>query len=223
MINKLIWDSEFFGLEVGNTSNENTIIDISGYDLIYFFSKENKALETNNYYKNFEETKVVFQKSISQNNALDNKICSVFKTNYQIEDLYELAFESGKHSRFKLDTNFKKNSFELLYKKWVENSIFNGFANEVFLYQENNKTIGFVTIKISENIGNIGLIAVNPSFQGKGIGKKLIDAAEEYLYQNKVRFLNIPTQLENIAACNFYTKAGYQIIEQTNIKHYWKK
>jgi dTDP-4-amino-4,6-dideoxy-D-galactose acyltransferase len=34
--------------------------------------------------------------------------------------------------------------------------------------------------------------------------------------------LHIPTQLANKAACGFYTKLGYKIIEKLIIKHYWR-
>jgi len=32
----------------------------------------------------------------------------------------------------------------------------------------------------------------------------------------------IPTQKENILACNFYKKNGYSVKEETVIKHYWR-
>lgn len=45
---------------------------------------------------------------------------------------------------------------------------------------------------------------------------------EEYCLNNNIYELRIPTQKENVLVCTFYNKNGYQIIEETIIKHYWR-
>ena len=66
------------------------------------------------------------------------------------------------------------------------------------------------------------MIAVDKEHQGKGIGRQLINKVENTLYQEGIKILRIPTQLENTEACFFYKKVGYAIIENKPIKHYWK-
>ena len=61
-----------------------------------------------------------------------------------------------------------------------------------------------------------------PNSQGKGFGKNLLKKVENFCLENNVKTLHIPTQLENITACNFYTKLGYEISEKIIIKHFWK-
>ena len=96
------------------------------------------------------------------------------------------------------------------------------FADNLYVYLEDNNTVGFVTYKINNDFATIGLIAVNPNYQGRGIGGKLLKFVENKLIENNIKILLIPTQFQNEEACFFYKKHGYQIHETTIINHYWK-
>ena len=225
MINRLDWDSNFFEIEIGELiSQENfNYENADTFDLFYIKSNKDFELEINNFENTFSENKVVFSKILNFSKRSKNNIFSVSKIDYKIEDIYELAYESGKFSRFFLDNNFTMEKFKELYKKWVDNSISKLFADDLFVYQEDNKTIGFLTYKIKNEIATIGLIAVSQNQQGKGIGGKLLNYLENFLFKSNINILSIPTQENNIAACNFYKKQGYNINEKTIVKHYWKK
>lgn len=224
-VNKLDWDSDFFNIKVGEIINPNTnfIVLKEKFDLIYLKSEKNCEAKIEGYVNSFTETKVLFYKLIDQKREINQNIFSVSEANSKIEDLYNLAFESGKMSRFNLDKKFGRTKFEKLYVKWVDNSINKVFADDVFVYQENNQTLGFVTYKTENNFATIGLIAVDSFSQGKGIGGKLIDAVENKLISDGVFKLLIPTQLENTNACGFYRKKEYKISQTTVIKHFWRK
>ena len=224
-IKRLDWDSDFFKIEIGEliklNSNQGNIL----YDLIYVKQIENNEFEIENFLNTFKETKIVFKKELNKENKIldiDN-IFDFDSRKINAELLYPLAFESGKFSRFKLDTKFGNDKFELLYKKWVDNSISKIFADKIFYYQSEKEVIGFVTVKNSNDFSTIGLIAVNNNYQGKGIGKQLINFVENYCLVLNINELRIPTQKENISACNFYMKLGYSIFEKLVLKHYWKK
>ncbi len=225
MINRLDWDSNFFEIEIGELICQEHFNygNADVFDLLYIKSNKDFELEINNFENVFSETKVVFSKNLNFLETSNKNIFSFDKINYNIEEIYELAFESGKFSRFFLDNNFRKEKFKELYKKWVDNSISKLFADDLFVYQEDNKTIGFVTYKVKNEIATVGLIAVSPNQQGKGIGSKLLNYLEIFLYESNIHTLLIPTQKSNLAACNFYKKQGYSINEKTIIKHYWKK
>jgi len=224
MIKRLDWDSNFFGIKIGELIYEPQVNlkNSLDFDLLYLKSKENFELEITNFTNNFSETKLTFIKKLIENHFESSNIFSVDEIDYQTNDIYELAFESGKYSRFFLDKNFKLNKFQELYTKWVDNSILKIFADETLIYQEDNQIMGFVTYKINNDMATIGLIAVNPDFQGKGIGGKLLQFVEKKLSKKKIKSLSIPTQQNNVAACNFYKKQGYKIYETTFVKHYWK-
>lgn len=223
-IKKLDWDSDFFNIKVGEIINPDIdlIVLNEDFDLIYSKSDVNNEVRIDGFINSFFETKVLFTKEIVQKKEISKNIFSISKVNIDINFLYDLAFESGKMSRFNLDKKFGRTKFEELYKKWIDNSLNKQFADEVLVYQEDGKTLGFVTYKTYHDFGTIGLIAVDSLVQGKGIGSKLIDAVENHLLKASIYKLNIPTQLENKNACSFYEKKDYKIIETTTIKHFWK-
>jgi dTDP-4-amino-4,6-dideoxy-D-galactose acyltransferase len=41
------------------------------------------------------------------------------------------------------------------------------------------------------------------------------------LIESNIFTLEVPTQLDNIQACRFYEKCGFQIKEIKNIYHFW--
>jgi dTDP-4-amino-4,6-dideoxy-D-galactose acyltransferase len=224
MVKKLQWDSDFFNLNVGEIIYDENyeMEDISNYDLIYLFSDEEFDLKIPNFENSFSETKVVFIKNTETYQQTSKLILKVDEVSVTKEQLYLLAYESGKNSRFLLDNKFNENLFKNLYQTWIDNSINKKFADDILVYFEENKLKGFVSYKINNDNASVGLIAVNSDYQGKGIGAKLLNYLENLLFEKGVHQLTIPTQLDNIQACNFYQKQGYSIKNKTSIKHYWK-
>ena len=224
-IKPLDWDSNFFNKKIGllDLSKDCDFSEIQNdFDLIYVLSDKEIAIEITNYKPSYSENKIVFSKKIvKKNESTDINIISELEDSPR-KEIYELAFESGKFSRFKLDTNFHQTEFEKLYKKWVDNSFNKEFADAVLVYKEQNKVLGFVTYKVWDTDATIGLIAVCSKHQGRGIGKKLIQYVEMELADKRVDELRIPTQLQNEMACKFYKGLGYEIMENKILKHYWK-
>lgn len=224
----LEWDSSFFKRKVGELKYEDSVqalIADNDYDFIIVKQIEDKEVvfEKHLFKQNHSETKIIFSKRIIQNNSNTDKcIVSAFDTSYSMQELYDLAFESGKFSRFNLDTNIQRSEFEILYKEWVDNSLNKSFADAVLVYKDEDTILGFITYKVIGNHANIGLLAIKPENQGKGIGSKLVSAVENILFEKGITELSIPTQLQNKQACEFYIKIGYTIIEKLLIKHFWK-
>jgi GNAT superfamily N-acetyltransferase len=224
-IKYLEWDSSFFHKKIGllELNADIQFFDMENdYDLIYVISDKEIPINIANFRKSYSETKVIFSKMLVKGNkTTGNNIISVSDI-YPKKEIYDMAFESGKFSRFNLDANFNKLEFKRLYKKWVDNSYTKEFADNVLVYKHQNISVGFVTYKVYGNYAKVGLIAVSPEHQGKGIGRKLLEAVEIELVDINVIELRIPTQLQNETACKFYSKMGYTIIEEKIVKHYWK-
>ncbi len=107
MIKKLDWDSDFFQIKVGEfilNNNKNEIGKID-FDLIYVKSDSEFQLDITGFEKTFTEIKTIFSKSNSFFNQSNQEIKRISDVKYNINELYDLAFESGKYSRFKLDKN----------------------------------------------------------------------------------------------------------------------
>lgn len=224
MIAEKKWDSDFFNLKIGevNFADGKDYSNFQYYDLLYVVSDEDFDLQIDGFTNSFSEQKVKFHKKLSEILQTNENVFSHSEIEYNIQELYQLAFESGKHSRFLLDKNFGTEKFKELYRLWIDNSISKTFADDVFLYKNNQEIAGLLTYKTTDDNATVGLIAVSNKHQGKGIGGILLKHLETILYQKGITSLTIPTQFENKQACNFYSKQGYSIFENTFIKHFWK-
>ncbi|WP_395044763.1 GNAT family N-acetyltransferase [Flavobacterium sp.] len=224
MVKYLDWDSNFFKIKVGELIFDKLdfLIDFSNFDLIYIKSEQDFDLNLNDFKNSFSETKAIFTKSPEKKDLSTKFIFSINEVENIVKDLYILAFESGKNSRFLLDKNFNNEKFKELYQIWIDNSISKIIADDVFVYVENNKLLGFISYKINDNNATVGLFAVDNNQQGKGIGGKLLSHLENVLTEKNIKKLIISTQLSNIQSCKFYTKQGYQIEKKIYLKHYWK-
>jgi len=232
-INYLEWDSDFFKKNIGFINiDENFNFEIfkqetkqKEYNLIYLFENSSNNFKNNNIFFNFNSDKVCFEKDIYIKHKIDCNIIE-YDDNILTSELEQLAYSSGKYSRFKLDTNFDKNDFFRLYKTWILNSINKQIADYVFVIKEYNIIKAMVTLKIinkQEVFGEIGLISVTDDAQGKGYGKALINACENILFINKINKLYVSTQSINTKACSFYFKCGFKEKEKNTIYHYWVK
>ena len=227
-LNKLEWDSHFFNLEIAemhliNAHNESIKDNaLLKYDLIVLKNTNDRGIKINNFLKSFNEVKITFLKELEENTIKDSIEVLDTDSHPMPEDtFYDLAFESGQHSRFKLDTNIKKSYFRELYRTWVKNSLNKSFADKVLYIKNDKEIIGFVTIKLNADDASIGLIAISNKHQGKGLGNVLLKSAENFCINNGRYYLKIPTQKKNIQACKFYHKNGYTIDEQLYITHFW--
>jgi len=79
-----------------------------------------------------------------------------------------------------------------------------------FVFEDKN-LIGYIIISFNQNIGRIISIAVHPSHRKKGIGKKLLDRAEEKVKQSNIRSIVLEVSTKNRDALNFYLSNKYKI------------
>lgn len=225
----LEWDSNFFGLKVGRvdiTSSEQSInlvfqkqILKDQYDLIYIFG--NHGISFNDVDAKLIDKKVVF--SIKELPEFEyNKSVMAWPVEYGLSDeLLELALESGKYSRFKMDYKMPSGSYERLYTRWIEQSVCHSIATDVFCYMIDNKPCGLVTIDIKNGIGNVGLVAIHANYQHQGIGTSLLRHVIRFAHEKQCMKLSVATQMNNNAACHLYKKCGMEIESITNIWHWW--
>lgn len=228
-IERLKWDSQFFGIEIGRTNygHLSTVSEdeVKKYDLLYLIEKkpireDMRLLGRNNL---FVDCKLVYSKQISNIKYSVNSSIKKYNGSCMLnEQLYSLAYLSGKYSRYKLDKNFALGKFEEMYRAWVDNSISGVMADYVFYIESNGKVCAFVTLKITHEEGVIGLIATDNYNQGKGLGRSLILKCEEVLLSKGIGRLNVATQASNQIACMFYEKCGMSVAEKTFIYHSWK-
>ena len=81
---------------------------------------------------------------------------------------------------------------------------------KVYAYSENGEYKGIIAFKIKEQTAEILGIAVNPEYQGKGIGSRLINYIFSKFAVNKV------TAETDDDAIGFYKKYGFAVADINN-------
>lgn len=231
-LTELEWDSRFFGHKIGkielrelgadDVEREVTRARQLGFALLYLFGEPRVPLSSPWLKGNhgcLVDIKVMYAKSGLARKA--GFASTVWREPAEIGQLYELAYESGKYSRFKLDPRFGLESFQRLYRAWVDNSVSGAVADDILVYREGGRLGGFCTVKYRADQATIGLIAVAPDHQGKGIGRDLCEAVETRSIHRGCHGIAVATQMANAGACRFYEKMGMKIVESTDIYHLW--
>lgn len=230
----LDWDSHFFGLKIGRVNvNSQTISSLNSvlenareqqYVLLYVFcesgvSVSQKVLHA--YNGQFVDHKVIYEQTL--NGAYPAPKLPI-QTNDAADDrmgLYELAYQSGKYSRYHVDPNFGEATFQRLYRQWIDNSISGILADEVFVHKTGQSITGFVTLKKMGDTGVIGLIATEVNQRGKGIGTTLLKHVKYHSENIGIARLEVATQRRNEMACRFYEKNQFCIKNASNVYHFW--
>lgn len=231
MIRKLDWDSEFLGARVGAIDYKDEIVQIESlahsFDLIYFFTNSPFKFPiafTEYFSVSLTDEKVTYHKKILGVNAPDESIRILEKEFIPSEQVISIAIQSGMHSRFNIDKLFPKEKFRELYRLWCVNSINRKIAEEVFVYEMDGVIAGLITVGIKNGIPDIGLLAVDEVYRGKGIGQKLVAAVEYWaINQKQAGELQVVTQAANLPACMFYKKTGFYLQQKQYVYHCWKK
>jgi dTDP-4-amino-4,6-dideoxy-D-galactose acyltransferase len=232
MIEKLSWDSSFFGYNVGKVDlfnsvdfqEEKFVSEAQDYSLVYLFSKEKLYADV----LDLVDEKIILFRETQQFTVTQNKFdfCleSFSAKVHDIDDLRELGLQSGIYSRFNIDPNFKNNEYQKLYLKWVEESIAGNLAFDIIVAISNSKLIGFITLKEkSKTLSEIGLIATDVAYRGKGVGIRLIQEAISRSFQQGYNIIQVATQSSNIPALALYNKGGFRFQKKIIIYHYWNK
>lgn len=99
------------------------------------------------------------------------------------------------------------------YALWAEKAVLGTFDHQCLLVMDSlGQPAGFVTLRdLHDGSARIGLLAVFPDAQGKGIGSSLMSAAKQWCHGHGLQRLRVATQMSNIAALRLYIRSGASI------------
>lgn len=83
-------------------------------------------------------------------------------------------------------------------------------GDNFLLKDSENRIKGYVSIENINNIGNVNFIAIDPQFQGDGMGSKLLSVAETKMETDEYRLHTEGNKMQNLI---FYNKNGWTIYE----------
>lgn len=75
-----------------------------------------------------------------------------------------------------------------------------------------NKTAGFIALKLERDRLAIDMLAVDPNYQGRGIGTRLMRQAERTSREHGLREVVLWVDEANVQAQRFYIKHGYEAV-----------
>jgi [ribosomal protein S18]-alanine N-acetyltransferase len=128
----------------------------------------------------------------------------------QSTDLHKIV--ELEHRCFSKQNAYSKRQLQYLITKAnscclaeVENEIIRGFI--IVLYRKGSRVAGIETI------------SVDPCYQGMGIGRKLLIAAELEMYPRSISRVRLEVSSGNMPAIHLYEKLGFKIIK--TLKDYY--
>lgn len=111
---------------------------------------------------------------------------------------------------------FTSELYPYLYRTWDEWEVigmYNTDSEYCMVAEVDDQLAGFIlgTIinKISWTYGYITWLGINPQFQRRGVGDRLVDKLIERMIEDGVRFMLVDTDPENTPAINFFTRKGF--------------
>lgn len=78
------------------------------------------------------------------------------------------------------------------------------------LILEKNKIVGFIILLVRAGECEIMNIAVDPDFQGQGLGWQLMQHAFTFCRENNLTQMHLEVRASNVNAIQFYERCGFQ-------------
>jgi ribosomal protein S18 acetylase RimI-like enzyme len=89
-------------------------------------------------------------------------------------------------------------------------------SSKIFVVELEDRVVGFIILHThlwdDGEVGFIDEIIVTEKFQGKGLGKLLMNKAEEYFRKNKIKRYELMSSTKS-KAFKFYQKIGFKVIK----------
>ncbi len=222
---KLEWDSEFFGFNVGYISclrltpnierHIKKFIRRSKIDMVEYLCNchDRESVETsekNGY--SFVDMRLTFEQ------FLDRPFSVAVRSGYtlrkaqeeDIDPLKQIAKDIYQYSRYYFDSNFDRQKVVDFYRSWVEKAVRGQFDDFAFILCEEDIPVGFCTIKkLRKNAVSIGLFGLSSQIKGAGLGGYLLNLSLEQLRQEGIEYVEVVTQGRNYEAQRLYQRCGF--------------
>ncbi|GAB3579700.1 GNAT family protein [Hymenobacter daeguensis] len=235
-IELLAWDSQFLGFGVARlllhrlaaTALRQRVADArqAGLRLLYLVCSPDDALSNaaaREAGATLVDRKVTFAMPIEAEAEQLAVSPNIYPATAATAPLESLALQSGEYSRFRLDKHFAPGTYERLYRQWLHNSLARTLAREVLVYRPAPATpeLGLLTLGLKQGCADIGLLAVDGSSRGRGVGTALVQAARQLTAAWGLPALQVVTQQDNRPACAFYQRCGFRVQAVEHLYHLW--
>jgi GNAT superfamily N-acetyltransferase len=128
-------------------------------------------------------------------------------TGEDVSTLTENAHQIFILDRYRNDPNLDPALVKNLYQRWLSNNI-NGRCEEILIARGKNEAQirGFLCLIREEKYNYFELIGIFPPYQGKGLGRLLVDEGIRRFPEKEIK---VVTQFHNLAMLRVLSKAGF--------------
>jgi GNAT superfamily N-acetyltransferase len=230
-LQELAWDSDHFGLKIGRAigCSPDTPQRAAGWalardlDCVYLLADARDA-ETLRSAAAAGFRMVDIRVTLSADVArLDDEAGIRVAVAGDIPTLSRLAAQSHRNSRFYADGKFPADRCDALFAAWMERScIDRDFAGVVFVADVGGEPVAYITCSNNLGVGYIGLIAVDESHRGRGLGGLLLKQAHAWFHRQGASRVQVVTQGANTTALRMYERGGFYVDRVQLWFHWWR-
>jgi ribosomal protein S18 acetylase RimI-like enzyme len=109
-----------------------------------------------------------------------------------------------------------KSYFDIHYTEEAFLSMFDDLLTRGFIAETDDRIAGYARLVFNQDENRLYVPSLYflPDFQGQGMGRRLLEAAEEYAAEKGLDELWIGVMVENKQALVFYRKVGFQFVRE---------
>lgn len=237
MLKKLNWDTDFFKQPVFSVrltattdceqlTNEISLIKTQHPGAILYLTcnATEKTSSIGHFIKQINAksygSRVDYSQQLLSHTHEDANPCIALTT--PTSEAIQVAIGSSRHSRFRLDPRLEPHA-DALYERWI----LNGFEAA----KDGRGKV--LAVKVDEHVGGIlslswdkdnteakiELVAVQPQFGRRGIGRTLVTQAISIAQLQGCSAISVVTQGENLPAMKLYESCGFKLCDKDWIWH----
>jgi dTDP-4-amino-4,6-dideoxy-D-galactose acyltransferase len=138
----------------------------------------------------------------------------------QIPALQEIASDAFAQSRFFTDRRFPREKARELFSIWIDRGVREqGFFTTIA--RDGKDLAAFVSARVSGSAGRVELVAVGEGFRSRGLGRTALKSAVAELGRRGALRVRVATQAANVPAQRLYQAAGFRTVDVGLWLHGW--
>lgn len=239
LVERLAWDSEFFGREIGRARigrlDDATAARLIGEALdlglecLYFVASADeletlRAAEERSFH--LVEVRVVLERLVDAPLPPPDDVAAAYVIEPGRDDelarLQDIAVQVAGMSRYAADPRFSADETERLYRAWIANAL-HGYADAVLVAREQarGEALGFLCCKMHGELCDVQLVGVDRKNRQRKVGRALFDATIAWARAHGATRIQIVTQGRNVPALRLYQQLGFLTSEVKLCYHVW--
>jgi len=235
----LDWDTDFFGFPVAQIAKNR--LSPNERDYVDEFCRENKVrllqfkcdahhrpsvLAAEEYDFHLADVRMSYRRkldvrSLERPNSPEGVLFRRANKD-DVSILMDITTGLFTHSRYFFDANFPRDRVKEFYRSWIEKAVHGESDDLAWVISNSLLPQGFCSIAYcDERQARIGLVGINPSVMGQGLGGLLMSNVLVSLVEHGVEEVSVVTQGRNYGAQRLYQRAGFLIDQIEIYYHRW--